>query len=106
MSVINLEHLVGRRVLARDGAVVGHIEAIHAENVGDDLVVTAFDVGAFAILERLSASTMGTAILDFLRLRRDWRGYRIPFSQIDLSDPLNPRLLGALEEIPRLGNDA
>ena len=102
MAEIELQHLVGRRVLSQDGQTVGHIEAIRAEQDGDDLVVTEFHVGAYAALERLSASIMGAALLDFFRLRSRKRGYRIPWDRLDLSEPARPRLIGPKEDLPEL----
>ncbi|MGX8008965.1 hypothetical protein ACVDG8_008080 [Mesorhizobium sp. ORM8.1] len=102
MAEINLELLVGQRLLARDGETVGYIEAIRAEQDGDDLVVTEFHVGAYAALERLSALRMGVAVLDLFRLRRPYGGYRIPWDKLDISDPRKPRLLCSRQELAPL----
>ncbi|TIQ37058.1 MAG: hypothetical protein E5X48_06675 [Mesorhizobium sp.] len=102
MAKINLEHLAGRRVFSDRGRSIGYIEEIMAKQDGDDLVVTEFHVGIFAAFERLSASTVGTALLDFFALRGRDGLYRIPWDKLDISDPTRPRLLCSEEELPAL----
>ncbi|TJV53461.1 MAG: hypothetical protein E5Y01_03870 [Mesorhizobium sp.] len=99
MANVNLEHLAGRRVVSEGGRSIGYIEEIIAERDGDDLVVTEFHVGIFAAFERLSASTIGTALLDLFGLRRRDGLYRIPWDKLDISDPRAPRLLCSDEEL-------
>ncbi|TGR73262.1 hypothetical protein EN836_34265, partial [Mesorhizobium sp. M1C.F.Ca.ET.193.01.1.1] len=53
----------------------------------------------FAAFERLSASTIGTALLDFFALRRREGLYRIPWDKLDISDPTRPRLLCPDQEL-------
>jgi len=99
MATINLEHLAGRRVLSMHGKSIGRVEEIRAEPDGADLIVTEFHVGIYAALERLSASAIGTAVLDLFRLRRRDGLYRIPWDKLDISDPARPRLLCTKEEL-------
>jgi hypothetical protein len=105
MATVNLEHLAGRRVLSQGGRSIGHIEEIIADQDGDDLVVTEFHVGIFAAFERLSASTIGTALLDFFALRRREGLYRIPWDKLDISDPTRPRLLCSEQELSDFKTD-
>jgi sporulation protein YlmC with PRC-barrel domain len=104
MATVNLDHLVGRRVFADAGECIGHIEEIVAEPDGDDLVITEFHVGIFAGFERLSASPIGTAVLDLFRLRRSNGLYRIPWDKLDVSDVERPRLLCTKEELAEIQN--
>ncbi|AEH90902.1 hypothetical protein [Mesorhizobium opportunistum] len=99
MATVNLDHLAGRRVWSENGRSIGYIEEIIAEQDGDDLVVTEFHVGIFAAFERLSASTIGTALLDVFALRRREGLYRIPWDKIDISEPARPRLLCSEQEL-------
>ncbi|PBB91350.1 MULTISPECIES: hypothetical protein [unclassified Mesorhizobium] len=103
MANVNLEHLAGRRVLSQGGRSIGHIEEVIAEQDGDDLVVTEFHVGIFAAFERLSASAIGTALLDLFALRRREGLYRIPWDKLDISDPAQPRLLCSDDELAGFG---
>lgn len=99
MTTVNLEHLAGRRVLSLRGKSIGHIEEIRAERDGDDFVITEFHVGIYAAFERLSAWTIGVAVLDLFRLRRREGFYRIPWDKLDISDPARPRLLCPMTEL-------
>ncbi|OHV68313.1 hypothetical protein LCM4577_07570 [Mesorhizobium sp. LCM 4577] len=102
MAAVHLDHLAGRRVFSEQGRSIGYIEEIIAEQDGGDLVVIEFHVGIFAAFERLSASTIGTALLDVFGLRRRERLYRIPWDKLDISDPERPRLLCPDEELAAL----
>ncbi|MGZ2488076.1 sporulation protein YlmC with PRC-barrel domain [Rhizobium pisi] len=84
MDEINIELLVGRAVLSREGKTIGHIEEVRAEQEGPDLVITEFHVGLYAAMERMSASPIGAEVLGLFRLRRRHRGYRIRWNQIEL----------------------
>ncbi|MBA9032859.1 hypothetical protein [Rhizobium leguminosarum] len=84
MVEINIELLVGRAVLSMTGKTIGHIEEVRAEQDGPNLVITEFHVGLYAAMERMSASPIGTRLLDLFRLRRRHRGYRIAWNQIEL----------------------
>jgi sporulation protein YlmC with PRC-barrel domain len=88
---INVELLIGRRVYDESGKKIGHLEEILAVETGDDLVVSEYHVGAYGFFERLSAYHFGIA---FLRLFGA-RGHladptRIPWNELDLSDPHRP----------------
>jgi hypothetical protein len=83
-STINIESLIGRPVISKTGKSIGRVEEVRAEREGEDLVVTEFCVGAYALFERLSASILGTEILRFLRLRARHGGYRLRWDQLDL----------------------
>jgi sporulation protein YlmC with PRC-barrel domain len=97
----NLELLLSRQVFAPNGRKVGRIEEIQAEADGDDLVVTEYHLGAPGMLERLSASLIGGAILDLFGLRKR-NAFRVPWDKLDLSDPRHPRLTCEAEELNRL----
>jgi sporulation protein YlmC with PRC-barrel domain len=99
MASVHLDHLAGRRVFSQRGRRIGYIEEIIAERDGSDLVVTEFHVGIFAAFERLSASTIGAALLDVFALRRRQGLYRIPWDKLDISDPTRPSLLCSDEEL-------
>ncbi|MBA1144730.1 hypothetical protein [Mesorhizobium neociceri] len=102
MTTVNLEHLVGRRVLSQRGKSIGHIEEICAKRHGKGVIITEFHVGIYAVFERLSASTIGIALLDLFRLRHRDVLYRIPWDKLDISDPGRPRLLCPIAELSEM----
>lgn len=99
---IHLELLLGRQVLDATGKPVGRIEEVRAEQQGDEWVIQEYLIGYAAILERLSAWTLGLAILHLLGAHKIHGGYRVTWDKLDLTNPQQPRLrctLGELQEI-------
>lgn len=85
-----VEALIGRKVLDVDGRKVGRIEELVAEWQGTDLVVVEAHVGPGALLERVVDLATLVPYSGTLRHRlRNMR--RIPWHQLDLSDPDHPR---------------
>ncbi|WP_114809809.1 hypothetical protein [Paraburkholderia kururiensis] len=101
MTLVNIELVVGRTVRTQEGKRVGRIEAVCAHREGngkgDDWVVDEFHVGPHALIERLSLSMIAALLPPALRPKRDPKPYRIPWQQLDLSDPWYPRLIAGAE---------
>lgn len=86
-KLVRLQSLVGRRVHDAEGKAVGRIEEVRAEMQGDDLVVTEYECGPAALLSRLGISAMR-----LVGLGHHHEPKRIPWDQLDLSDPEKPRM--------------
>jgi hypothetical protein len=93
---VRLELLLGRRVCDARGRVIGRLQEFRATRDGDVWVVTEFDIGRTALLERLAIRHLG------------WvpgtqpAGYRVRWDQIDLSDAERPRLRVPVGELAPL----
>jgi hypothetical protein len=92
---VHLERSIGRKVSGPDGRPVGRLEDARVERQGADFVVTEYLIGTRALLERLSLDAFrrhdgGTTV-----------GFRAWWHQLDLSDPLRPRLTCPIEELRR-----
>jgi sporulation protein YlmC with PRC-barrel domain len=96
---INLELLVGRRVFGLNGRSIGHLEEICAELSEGECLVTEYLVGAYAVVERLAALSIGRAILRLFGATKKHEGYRVPWDKLDLTDPERPRLLCSVDEL-------
>lgn len=95
---LHVERLIGRAVVDRDGTRIGRIEEMRAARVGSDVLVTEFHVGSAALLERLSV--LAVRLSPLAAKRHAWgRGYRVPWDQLDLTDPAHPRLRCAVREL-------
>jgi PRC-barrel domain len=93
MTIINLEMLIGRKVVDANGKPVGRIEEFVATRRGADLVVTEVYVGRRGLAERLSARGAAMAFIRFFGGRSQTRKpQRIKWGDLDLSDPERPRL--------------
>ena len=101
VTEVNLELLLGRRVLGQDGKNAGHIHEMQAERQGDEWVITEFHIGPTALLSRLSAFHIAAPLFRLLGADKDL-GHRVPWDKLDLSDPDKPRLLCAVGDLPRL----
>ena len=99
---VNLELLVGRRVFGLNGKSIGHLEEIRAELVEGECLVTEYLVGAYAVVERLAALSIGRAILKLLGATKKHEGYRVPWDKLDLTDLERPRLLCSVNELETL----
>jgi len=102
---IHAELLLGRQVFDPDGDAIGRIEEILAEPQGSVLAVSEYHLGSYGLMERLSASLFGRALLEFLGADEFGRGYRIPWHRLDLTDPEKPRLLCKVDQLEKLGRD-
>jgi sporulation protein YlmC with PRC-barrel domain len=89
---LHVERLVGTRVRDPDGKKLGRIEEIIAEMRGTDWVVIEVHLGAGALLERLVDISALVPVLGKLA-QGGRKRYRIPWNQLDVSDPDHPRAL-------------
>ena len=101
MSEIRLELLVGREVHDADGKSVGRIEEVRGEKRGRDLLVEAYLVGASALVERLAAWSLVRPVRGALGDSL-YSMYRVPWNEMDLSDPHHPRLTISKSELRRV----
>ena len=97
---VHLELLVGRTVRDLNDKRVGPLEEVRAEERGDEWVVKEYLVGASALIERLSAGSVGSGILKLIG-KNLFPGYRVPWNKMDLSDPQRPRLTCAVDELEK-----
>ena len=96
---LQLELLLGKPVLDSTGKLVGRLEEVRAEQQGDEWVIQEYLIGPPALLERLSAWTIGLGILHLLGARKIHGGYQVPWDKLDLADPEHPRLHCTLQEL-------
>ena len=99
---VNLELLIGKRVRALNGKSIGRLEEVHAELREGECFVEEYLIGSYAAFERLSAWSIGRAILKLFGATKAHGGYRVPWDKLDLTDTEKPRLLCAVEELKRL----
>ncbi|GAA6623221.1 hypothetical protein [Scytonema sp. NUACC26] len=102
---IHLEKLLGRKVVDSQGKPIGRIEEVRAEQQNGEWVIQEYLIGPAAILERLSAWTIGLGVLRLLGARKiHGGGYRVVWNELDLSDPKSPRLRCTLENLKEISN--
>jgi hypothetical protein len=91
---VQLELLLGKLVRDSEGAKAGRILSVRAEVEGEECLVREYDLGPHALLQRLGISLGRIAGLP-------WRGepLRVPWEQMDLADPEQPRLRCRRDEL-------
>jgi sporulation protein YlmC with PRC-barrel domain len=99
---IKIELLLGRRVRSLNGRSIGRLEEVEVELRKGRCFVTEFHVGTYAFLDRLAALHIVRAMLRQLGRSGKAGRYRIPWDQLDLTDPTHPRLLCNIGELPPL----
>jgi sporulation protein YlmC with PRC-barrel domain len=99
---VHVELLLSRPVLDLTGKSIGRIEEICAEQLGEESVVKEYLIGPLALLERLSAWTLGLSMSDILRWGKIGNRYRVPWDKLDLGDPAHPRLKCPVEELDKV----
>lgn len=103
---LHLETLLGKQVMDVTGQPIGRIEEVRAQQQDQEWVIQEYWVGSAAVLERLSAWTLGLGLLRLLRARKLPNGYRIPWDQLDLSNPDRPRLKCTLQALTAVDQPA
>ncbi|HJT17911.1 MAG TPA: hypothetical protein VJ853_11000, partial [Thermoanaerobaculia bacterium] len=86
MAAVHVELINGRRVRDTNGKVAGRIGEILCRRRGHDYVVEEYHLGPAAWLEHLGISTARIV---------GWHKHkplRVPWQQLDLSDPHHPKL--------------
>jgi sporulation protein YlmC with PRC-barrel domain len=97
---VKLELLLGTRVVDVNGQRVGRIEEVLADRNGDELLVTHYLIGRYALFERLSIYHMGIGLLRYLGSRaQSEHPHRIPWDKMDLTDPAHPRLTCSIDDL-------
>ncbi|MEH2257789.1 hypothetical protein [Nostoc sp.] len=99
---IHLELLLGKPVLDSTGKAVGRIEEVRTEQQGEEWIVKEYLIGYVAVLERLSAWTIGLGILHLLGAHKIHGGHTVPWDKLDLTDPDKPRLRCSLDALKSL----
>ena len=89
---IHVELLLGTKVRDADGEDVGRIQEFRVERDGNACLVDTYLIGASALIERLSAWTLVRPIRRSLYSRKLFTLYQVPWHDMDLSDPRQPRL--------------
>jgi hypothetical protein len=90
-QIVHLEDLVGRRVRAGSGQVVGRIEEIRAQRRSNgDHDVTEYHLGTGALFERLAI--VGRLVGNKPRIIVRW-------DQLDIRRPTEPTLTCPVEEL-------
>jgi sporulation protein YlmC with PRC-barrel domain len=93
-TLVHFELLLGREVHDSAGKRVGRILSVTAEREGGDCVIREYLLGPAALLRRLGITTL--RLVGF----KHREPLRVPWDQLDLSDPKKPCLRCRVDELP------
>jgi hypothetical protein len=99
VTEIHLELLLGKQVHDINDRPVGRLEEIKAEAADEDFVVVEYHLGALGLLERLSATRIGQAILGPFGFKEQPSGHIVPWDKFDLTDPDHLKLRCTVAEL-------
>jgi hypothetical protein len=91
---VRVQDLLGRKVVDAEGKSAGRIEELRARVRDGRCEVDRFDLGREGLLERLSVGGVSLELITLLGGRRGASagGHHVPWEQMDLRDPVHPRL--------------
>ncbi|MBV8519804.1 MAG: hypothetical protein JO197_20605 [Acidobacteria bacterium] len=98
--IVNLELLLGRKVLDVNGEKAGRVFDVRCEQQGKEAIVREWVLAAGSHRTR-SVSDVVQFLLLQLRARTETAKVRVvPWDKLDLRDPRNPRLTCRIDELP------
>lgn len=98
---VHLELLLGRAVHDANGERVGEIEEVRVDTGAGEWQVQEYITGPIGALERLASAELGLWLVGLLGGGKSPAGYRIPWQQLDLTDPRHPRVRCLKAELER-----
>jgi sporulation protein YlmC with PRC-barrel domain len=96
---VRLHRLLGRQVHDAHGKPAGRLEEAKGRMIDSQCLVEEFLLGRGGLLERLSVADLSLVPLRLLGAPHAGDGLRVPWQQMDLSDPTRPRLRCTRDEL-------
>jgi sporulation protein YlmC with PRC-barrel domain len=96
---VRLHRLLNHEVVDSDGRRAGRVEEVRARVRDGECLVEEYLLGREGLMERLSVADLSLVALRALGARHGAAGRRVPWRQMDLSDPRRPRLRCTLAEL-------
>ena len=93
MKEINVELLIGRDVYDVDNQKVGCIGELEVRRDGNACLVDAYRIASSAFIDRLDAWSLIRPIGSSLRARKIFVVYRVPWAEMDFTDPERPKVM-------------
>ncbi|MFB2564095.1 PRC-barrel domain containing protein [Rhizobium sp. IMFF44] len=99
MTEIHLELLLGMKVHDLNGKPIARLEEIKAEAAEEDFFVVEYHLGALGLLERLSATTIGSVMLRLFGFAEQPTGYIVPWDKLDIGNSTHLKLRCTVAEL-------
>jgi sporulation protein YlmC with PRC-barrel domain len=100
MREVQLREILGAAVVDSTGEHIGRLEEIEAENGYEFCEIKSYIVEHRGLLDRVSTWALTAPMRK--RMSGKSRPYRVPWNQMDLSDPRHPRTLVPKESLEKV----
>jgi hypothetical protein len=101
-QTIHFEHLLSRKVKDAAGQNAGRIEEVLARKKDGRYYVTEYHLGRAALNERLGLVPLSEGLIHLLGGHRRSASHKVPWDQMDLSDPQHPKLRCLVTELKEI----
>lgn len=101
----HVELLLGKAVVDAEGRKIGRLEELRAVSHGGRLHVSQFLVSRYGVAARLTSASLLPRVFQLLGLGGRRKGYVVPWTWMDLSDPDHPRVTRRVEDLPGIDDE-
>jgi sporulation protein YlmC with PRC-barrel domain len=101
MRELRLFEILDRKVVDSEGKYAGRVEEIEAERGDDVSLIKSYLVVHRGLLDRIQTWALAGSIRKSIPVREKSTPYRVPWDQMDMSDPDHPRILVPQSELSR-----
>jgi sporulation protein YlmC with PRC-barrel domain len=99
---IQLYQLLGKKVVDANGEYTGRLEEIEAERGDEVCLINNYLVEHRGILDRIMTWAIAQPVQHVIPIREKSKPYRVPWDQLDISDPDHPRITVPQSELRRV----
>ena len=104
MKEVHLFEILGRKVYDSDGKYAGCLEEIEAERGDESCLVKSYLVERRGLVARITAWALADSLQHAIPVNENSLPYRIPWDQMDFSEPRRPRITVPQSQLRRVGS--
>lgn len=98
--------ILSRKVVDSDGKYAGRLEDVEVERGDEVSLIKSYLVVHRGLIGRIQTWALSASIQASIPVTEKSRPYRVPWDQMDMSDPEHPRILVPQAELSRVRSGA
>lgn len=106
MKELHIYEALGRKVHDANGEYAGRLEEIEVERGDESCLVTGYLVQHRGLRSRITAWALSDSLQKAIPTSEKSLPYRVPWDQMDLSNPDRPRITVSKTELKRIRSSA
>lgn len=106
MREIHLYEMLGRKVYDANDEYAGRLEEIEVERGDESCAVMSYLVAHRGLMGRITSWALADSLQKRLPTSEESLPYRVPWDQMDLSDPDHPRITVEKSRLKRARSEA